>query len=125
MAGLGRLVKQRREALGMSQEDLAKAAGVDRSYISQIENDKIDSPSKAVLFALARELELPLREVIEAAFLPPEPVGQVSESERDEIQLVNLKNVLPEERPVVRDIIQAAVRAAERRAEAEKRERSK
>lgn len=37
----GRIVQKRREAAGLSQEQLALAAGIDRSFVSKIEVGKV------------------------------------------------------------------------------------
>jgi transcriptional regulator with XRE-family HTH domain len=48
---LGNELRKSREAAELSQEQLAFAARVDRSYISQLENDK-KSPTIDMLFRL-------------------------------------------------------------------------
>lgn len=48
-------IRERRKALGLSQEELAKRCGVSRQTINAIENNKYD-PTLALAFALAREL---------------------------------------------------------------------
>lgn len=52
---LGRELRKAREAAGLTQEKLAFAAGVDRTYISQLECDK-KSPTVAMLFKLCAPL---------------------------------------------------------------------
>ena len=49
-------IHDRRKALGLSQQELAKRCGVSRQTINAIENNKYD-PTLALAFALARELE--------------------------------------------------------------------
>lgn len=48
---LGEVLREARKSAGMTQEELAYAAQVDRTYISQIENDK-KSPTVDMLFRL-------------------------------------------------------------------------
>lgn len=48
-------IKARREALGLSQGELAKACGVSRQTINAIENNKYD-PTLALAFRLAQTL---------------------------------------------------------------------
>ena len=48
-------IKARREALGLSQGELAKICGVSRQTINAIENNKYD-PTLALAFRLARTL---------------------------------------------------------------------
>ena len=48
-------IHEKRKALGLSQEQLAKACGVSRQTINAIENNKYD-PTLALAFKLAQEL---------------------------------------------------------------------
>ncbi|GIP31526.1 helix-turn-helix transcriptional regulator [Paenibacillus sp. J2TS4] len=48
-------IRELRKAMGMSQDDLAKACSVSRQTINAIENDKYD-PSLALAFQLAAVL---------------------------------------------------------------------
>jgi transcriptional regulator with XRE-family HTH domain len=50
---LGEILREAREAAGMTQEQLALAAGVDRSYVSQLERD-LKSPTVQMLFRLCQ-----------------------------------------------------------------------
>lgn len=57
--GLAQSVKLRRKELGLSQEDLADLAEIDRTYASQILRG-VANPSLEVLYRVARSLELEL-----------------------------------------------------------------
>jgi transcriptional regulator with XRE-family HTH domain len=48
---LGEILREAREKAGLSQEQLAFRAGLDRTYVSQLENDK-KSPTVETLFRL-------------------------------------------------------------------------
>ncbi|HUQ70161.1 MAG TPA: helix-turn-helix transcriptional regulator [Planctomycetaceae bacterium] len=52
---LGQILRETREQAGLTQEALAHAAGVDRSYISQLERD-LKSPTVQMLFRLCHAL---------------------------------------------------------------------
>jgi len=52
---LGQRMKKRREALKLTQEQLAKASGLTSQYISIIEQDK-RSPALSAIIKLANEL---------------------------------------------------------------------
>ena len=54
---LKKLIVERRNALGYSQEGLAEAAGVTKSYINKIENEN-RMPGYGITLALARVLGL-------------------------------------------------------------------
>jgi transcriptional regulator with XRE-family HTH domain len=68
-AELGRRVaenlRQRRKARGMSLDDLARASGVSRAALSQIETSK-SNPTVGVLWKIAVGLGLPIAELIGA-----------------------------------------------------------
>ena len=59
---LGGNVKALRQALGISQEELAFRAELDRTYISQIERG-VSNPSVFVLLKVANVLDVELREL--------------------------------------------------------------
>ena len=63
--GLGQLVRERREEMGLSQQELAERIGASRPYLSQIESGTKKWPRKYVP-ALSVELGLP-RAVLERA----------------------------------------------------------
>lgn len=59
-------IRALRKALGLSQEELAKACGVSRQTINAIENNKYD-PTLSLAFRLARELEI----TVDSLFVHP------------------------------------------------------
>lgn len=60
----GRTVRQLRRQRGLSQEALAEAAGVNRSYLSEIEGGGV-SPGILVVLRLARALDVPVSKLLE------------------------------------------------------------
>jgi len=60
---LGSELRKAREAAGMSQERLAFAAGVHRTYISLLERDK-KSPTVNVLLRICKALGISMAELI-------------------------------------------------------------
>ena len=54
---LGDILREAREKAGLTQEQLAFQAGVDRTYVSQLENDK-KSPTVATLFRLCSAMKV-------------------------------------------------------------------
>ena len=54
---MGYKIKERREELRMSQEELSEKSGVNRTTISMLENGKIDQVLTGTLVALAKALE--------------------------------------------------------------------
>jgi transcriptional regulator with XRE-family HTH domain len=60
----GKVLKQRREFLNLSQEELAFEAGLHRTYISLLERG-VKSPTLNVLFRLANALDIPASQFIQ------------------------------------------------------------
>jgi transcriptional regulator with XRE-family HTH domain len=56
MPSFGELLREQRRAAGISQRQLAKRIGVDFSYISKLENDRLPPPSSATAAKIAVEL---------------------------------------------------------------------
>jgi transcriptional regulator with XRE-family HTH domain len=63
---MGRAVRARRFALGLTQGQVAKRVGCDRQTINRLERAQV-SPSLDRWFALADALEVPLPSLIAAA----------------------------------------------------------
>ena len=61
------VIHEKRKALGLSQEQLARACGVSRQTINAIENNKYD-PTLALAFQLSRALGVR----VDGLFLPEE-----------------------------------------------------
>lgn len=64
LLALGQVVKQRRTALGISQEELGLRANLDRTYISGIERG-VRNPSITALVSLTRGLGITVANLLE------------------------------------------------------------
>jgi XRE family transcriptional regulator, regulator of sulfur utilization len=62
---LGQLIRVRRDALGISQEDLAHEAGMDRSHLGAIERGE-GNPAYGSLLAIAEALGVSLAKLQDA-----------------------------------------------------------
>lgn len=60
---LGRIIKERRKELGLTQEELAEKTGTSQPYISELEKGKKDNPTVATLTKLAEVLKINLEEL--------------------------------------------------------------
>ncbi len=60
---LGQRIQARRRGKGWTQEDLAHHAGLDFSYLNQLENGK-RNPSLATLYKIATALGVTLKDLI-------------------------------------------------------------
>lgn len=59
----GRVLREFRQAKGLSQEGLAAAAGLDRSFVSLVERG-IQSPNVVILLKLAEVLHVSAAEMV-------------------------------------------------------------
>jgi transcriptional regulator with XRE-family HTH domain len=78
---LGRAIRAIRRAAGLSQKELAEAAGIDQSYLSMIESDQRSNPGVRIMSRLAQALEVSMDELAtHAGYLPqsqpPDPLTE-------------------------------------------------
>lgn len=66
LAALGMVVRERRKALNLTQEQLARRLSWSQERVSTLENGKYGMPSLPLLAHLAEALEIPLRAIMEA-----------------------------------------------------------
>ena len=120
---LGVRLRRRRKALGLAAKELARAAGVSPSYVSQLEHGKQDRPSLDVLSALATALGVPTSEllgeplaVVVAAETPPALASLAEDLHLDAATTAMLAGIhIDGRRPVTRDgwlLILLAIRQA-------------
>ncbi len=62
---LGRTIRRLRAARGLKQEQLAKLAGITRSYVTRLEGRLRTNPSVAVRKRLAKALGVSVMELLE------------------------------------------------------------
>ncbi len=72
----GEVLRQKRRAAGISQRRLAELAGLDFSYISKLENNRLASPAAETVMKLAELLDCLPEELLSAAGKLPGEVGQ-------------------------------------------------
>ena len=53
----GERVKELRKAQGVSQRELARRVGIDFTYLSKIENDRMEPPSEGTIRRIAEALD--------------------------------------------------------------------
>jgi transcriptional regulator with XRE-family HTH domain len=53
-----------RRAKGVNQRDLAERVGVDFSYISKVENDRLPPPAAETIEKICKELDVPIDELM-------------------------------------------------------------
>jgi transcriptional regulator with XRE-family HTH domain len=71
--GFGEYLRGLRKGAGLSQRELAERAGIDFTYLSKIENARVEPPAEATLRALARALAADPEELLaRARKMPPD-----------------------------------------------------
>lgn len=60
---MGYKIKEHREALKLTQEDLAKKAGVSRTIVSGLENETIKTTTTGTLLKLAQALNCKVADI--------------------------------------------------------------
>jgi len=94
---LGAIIRQRRERLGLTQDQLALLTGISKPYLSNIETGKAKNPpSDGVLKELERHLSFQPDELMRMAHLARTPVDVRSEHELMAAQLQKLRSVVKE-----------------------------
>lgn len=71
----GQRLRELRRQAGLSQRRLAEEVGVDFSYVSKLENDRLPAPSADTTIRLATAMGVPPEELLAAARKIPEAVG--------------------------------------------------
>jgi len=66
-ADFGEILREKRRALGLSQRRLAELVGVDFSYISKLENNRLAAPAAETIARIAEMLSCPPEELLAAA----------------------------------------------------------
>jgi transcriptional regulator with XRE-family HTH domain len=67
MASFGMLLREKRRLAGISQRELATKAGLDFSYISKLENDRIPAPAADTIVTLCKVLESSPQDLLAAS----------------------------------------------------------
>lgn len=97
----GKTVRRKREALGLTLEQLAERAGLSPNYLGTVENERRD-PSLSTVLAIARGLRVP----------PGELLGGVKELSAEALEAARLFDAVS---PEVQDAIVQLLRATARR----------
>ena|ERR1043166_3645535 len=80
--GLGRHIRRLRRELGLTQRELSDAAGIDFTYLSKIENERLGySPSVKTIRALALALSVDELELMRLGGKMPSALGSIAASE--------------------------------------------
>ncbi|TAK28840.1 MAG: XRE family transcriptional regulator [Chloroflexota bacterium] len=72
----GRTLRELRKQRGISQKQLAEAVGVDFTYLSKIENDRMPPPSEKTIKAMAQVLQADADELTRLAGKIPSDLAE-------------------------------------------------
>jgi transcriptional regulator with XRE-family HTH domain len=97
----GRTIRRRREAVGLTLEQLAERSGLSPNYVGTVENGRRD-PSLSTVVALAKGLRVP----------PGELLGPVQELSSEAYDVGRQFDAAPED---VQDLVVRLLRVAARR----------
>jgi transcriptional regulator with XRE-family HTH domain len=75
--GFGEHLRALRKGAGLSQRELAARAGIDFTYLSKIENGRVDPPGETTLRALARALGADAEDLLARARKMPRDLKQL------------------------------------------------
>ncbi|HOF18367.1 MAG TPA: S24 family peptidase [Phycisphaerae bacterium] len=94
--GIGEILRQRREQLGMTQDQVAARADISKPYLSNIETGKANAPTDTVLDALERALGFEQGQLLRLAHLARTPRDIRQEREMLQAEVAKLRGVLKE-----------------------------
>ena len=107
MSDFGTALKNLRKERRVTQRELADKVGVDFTYISKIENGRLEnSPSEKTIAEIARVLETDINELILLAKKVPEAIRETIVD--DDLAVAFLRKVptmSPEQRKAIKDFI--------------------
>jgi transcriptional regulator with XRE-family HTH domain len=72
----GHNLRELRRSKGVSQRDLAEKVGVDFSYISKVENDRLPPPAADTIVKICKELSVPPDELLASTGKMPTDVKE-------------------------------------------------
>ncbi len=84
----GSVLRSLRRNSGLSQEELAKLAGVDFTYISKLENDRVRPPAEETIYRICSALQANADELLTASKKLPEQVGTAMASSRPALEFL-------------------------------------
>ncbi len=112
---LGKRIKQLRHALDLTHAQVAERAGISRSYVTRLEADQVDLPSKEVLPRLAEALGTTRDDLVRAAgYIDPPPT--VLDDPAMEIAFRHVETLPPEDREAVLEFVAFVLQRRRRRA---------
>ncbi len=85
-SSFGRTIRDVRKQRGISQKELAEKAGIDFTYLSKIENDRMAPPSEKAIRAMAEALATDPDELLRLAGKVPSDLAEFLVRDPDAIR---------------------------------------
>lgn len=85
---LGQRIKSIRQSQGITQSDVENTSGLKREYLSKIENDELDNPTKRTLEKIAKAINTTAGSLIDGDFTNEERQSK-SQIIKDNIKSIN------------------------------------
>ena len=87
-SSFGHTVREARKRRGLSQKQLADLVGIDFTYLSKIENDRMAPPSEKAIRAMAEALDTDADELIRLAGKVPSDLAEFLVREPEGIRML-------------------------------------
>ncbi len=86
----GKILKLIRREKGVSQRELAEKVGVDFSYISKVENDRLPPPAADTIVKIASVLDIPSEDLLSQTNKLPTDIKHMLSSSTAALQFMNM-----------------------------------
>ncbi len=101
---LGKIIRQRREQLGLTQDQVAEHAGISKPYLSNIETGKAKNPpTDGILESLEQTLQFESLDLVRLANLARTPKDILREHETMKAELDKFRSILRDLQAAPRD----------------------
>jgi transcriptional regulator with XRE-family HTH domain len=87
-SSFGKLLRELRRKAALSQEELARGAEVDFTYISKVENDRVAPPSEETVLKLCRVLKAEPDALLAASRRVPQDLRELITSSRGALRFI-------------------------------------
>lgn len=102
---LGSILKQSRQLMSLTLRQVEEATGVSNAYLSQLENDRIKSPSANILYKLAKIYNTNLDTILIAAGVIKNEESKVLGAVHLNSKKILAEKITPEEEQVLLDYL--------------------
>lgn len=107
MESLGNILKNARKTNGFTLRQVEESTEISNAYLSQLENDKIKSPSANILYKLSALYKIPLNQLLGNAGIIEKKEKKINENHQEFVENVafSSEDMTPDERKEVLDFL--------------------